>query len=84
MSVCRCCASRLPEAARFCPTCGAEQEERGPVTEERKLATVLFADIVESTSHAHTEDPERVRARLDRFYAAMSEEIERTGVVAGF
>ena len=47
--------------------------------EERKLATVLFADLVGSTADAHGEDPERVRMRLDRFYDAMAEEIERTG-----
>jgi hypothetical protein len=34
---------------------------------------------VGSTSQAHAEDPERVRVRLDRFYSAMAEEIERTG-----
>lgn len=47
--------------------------------EERKLVTVLFADLVGSTALASDVDPERVRARLDRFYRAMSEEIERTG-----
>jgi class 3 adenylate cyclase len=47
--------------------------------EERKLATVLFADLVSSTATADGEDPERVRARLERFYDAMAEEIGRTG-----
>ncbi len=47
--------------------------------EERKLVTVLFADLVGSTALASDEDPERVRVRLERFYDAMSEEIERTG-----
>ena len=47
--------------------------------EERELATVLFADLVGSTADAHEEDPERVRLRLERFYDAMAEEIERTG-----
>ena len=46
---------------------------------ERKLATVLFADLVGSTALAGTEDPERTRARLDRFYDAMSEQIDRAG-----
>ena len=49
------------------------------VLEERKLATVLFADLVGSTADAHGEDPERVRVRLERFYDAMAQEIERTG-----
>ena len=46
---------------------------------ERKLVTVLFADLVGSTALADDEDPERVRARLDVFYDAMAEEITRAG-----
>lgn len=80
MTTCSVCGTELPEGARFCPACGAEQGTgSGVLTEERKLATVLFADLVGSTAQAHAEDPERVRARLDRFYDAMAEEIERTG-----
>jgi class 3 adenylate cyclase len=47
--------------------------------EERKLATVLFADLVGSTEFASGQDPERVRAVLDRFYDAMTAEVERAG-----
>jgi class 3 adenylate cyclase len=47
--------------------------------EERKLVTVLFADLVGSTAYAGDRDPERVRAQLERFYDAMQEEIELTG-----
>jgi class 3 adenylate cyclase len=50
-----------------------------PTGEERKLVTVLFADLVGSTALADRADPERVRARLERFYGAMREEIELTG-----
>ncbi|MGB8004440.1 MAG: adenylate/guanylate cyclase domain-containing protein, partial [Gaiellaceae bacterium] len=46
---------------------------------ERKLATVLFADLVGSTEAAGEQDPERTRARLERFYDAMSAEIESAG-----
>jgi class 3 adenylate cyclase/tetratricopeptide (TPR) repeat protein len=45
--------------------------------EERKLATVLFADLVGSTEFAADQDAERVRAMLDRFYDFMTAEIER-------
>jgi class 3 adenylate cyclase len=48
-------------------------------SEERKLATVLFADLVGSTELGHTEDPERTRLLLDRFYDAMAFEIESAG-----
>jgi class 3 adenylate cyclase len=47
--------------------------------EERKLATVLFADLVGSTELAGSLDPERTRAVLDRFYDAMAVEIEGAG-----
>src|SRR5437667_2607263 len=45
---------------------------------ERKLATALFADLVDSTGLGE-QDPEHVRAVLDRFYDAMTEEVERAG-----
>jgi class 3 adenylate cyclase len=47
--------------------------------EERKVATVVFADLVGSTALAAVEDPERVRLRLEHFYEAMAGEIEVAG-----
>ena len=47
--------------------------------EERKLVTVLFADLVGSTAFAGDRDPERVRVQLEQFYDAMRTEIELTG-----
>lgn len=78
MADCDRCGAEIPRDAHFCPSCGApvSAERR---TEERKLATVLFADLVGSTALAGSQDPERTRARLDRFYDAMAEEIERAG-----
>src|SRR5215211_5381265 len=78
MALCRSCGTEIPPQARFCPACGAPVEDQ-PRVEERKLATVLFADLVGSTALAGSEDPERTRALLERFYAAMQDEIERTG-----
>jgi class 3 adenylate cyclase len=46
---------------------------------ERKLATVLFADLSGSTALADEQDPERTRARLEQFYDAMAHEIELAG-----
>jgi len=50
-----------------------------PTSDERKIATVLFADLVGSTELASDEDPERVRALLERFYDAMESEIQSSG-----
>jgi class 3 adenylate cyclase/tetratricopeptide (TPR) repeat protein len=79
VTTCGTCGAATPADARFCPACGAEQDSGLAASEERKVATVVFADLVGSTALAHGEDPERVRARLERFYRAMTEEIERTG-----
>ncbi|HSG86596.1 MAG TPA: adenylate/guanylate cyclase domain-containing protein, partial [Candidatus Limnocylindrales bacterium] len=46
---------------------------------ERKIATMLFADLVGSTALASSDDPEQTRILLDRFYDAMTEEISATG-----
>jgi class 3 adenylate cyclase/tetratricopeptide (TPR) repeat protein len=54
-------------------------EATTPAGDQRKIATVLFADLVGSTQLASDEDPERVRALLERFYEAMRAEIETAG-----
>ena len=45
---------------------------------ERKLATALFADLVDSTGLGE-QDPERTRVLLERFYDTLSAEIELAG-----
>jgi class 3 adenylate cyclase/tetratricopeptide (TPR) repeat protein len=47
--------------------------------EERKIVTVLFADVVDSTATADERDPEDVRAALRPQVARMREELERFG-----
>ena len=49
---------------------------------ERKLATVLFVDLVGSTELGE-QDPERFRALLERYYDAASAEIEAAGGTVG-
>ena len=46
---------------------------------ERKLATILFADLVGSTEMGSSLDPEHARDLLDRFYDAMEAEIALGG-----
>ena len=46
---------------------------------ERKLVTIVFADLVGSTALADEQDPERTRALLDRFYDEMASEIGAAG-----
>jgi class 3 adenylate cyclase/tetratricopeptide (TPR) repeat protein len=48
-------------------------------TEERKVVTVLFADLVGSTTLADGRDPERVARILGRYAATMREALESWG-----
>ena len=79
MAECPHCGAPLGEAARFCSSCGARVEREPAPVDERKLATVVFADLVDSTALAGSQDPERTRATLDRFYDAMAAEIQGAG-----
>src|SRR6202140_3636032 len=74
ISACSVCGRPLPGGARFCPNCGASV---GPLigTEERKMVTVLFADIVDSTGLGGRLDAERARELLGQFFGAASEEL---------
>ncbi|MGH3032452.1 MAG: adenylate/guanylate cyclase domain-containing protein, partial [Gaiellaceae bacterium] len=78
MPDCAACGAALPAGARFCPACAEPVEAPAP-SEERKLATVLFADLVGSTQLADGQDPERTRVLLDRFYEVMAAEVEAAG-----
>jgi class 3 adenylate cyclase len=75
---CTKCGQENPEGFRFCGGCGAPLDE-APAREERKVVTVLFADLVGFTSRAEQLDPEDVRATLSPYYARLRAEIERHG-----
>jgi len=74
---CPRCSAAVPVGARFCPACGAALGDRA--SEERKLVTVLFADITGSTSLGERFDPERWRVLLQRFFSVMTSTIEAWG-----
>jgi len=71
---CGVCGSPLPDGARFCPSCGAVVSQE-TATSERKIVTVLFADLVDSTGLSQRLDPERAREVLGRFYDVTVEEL---------
>jgi class 3 adenylate cyclase len=80
VSVCPSCGHGNQAGAKFCSECGAAlvAGER-PAAEERKVVTVLFADLVGFTSRAEQMDPEDVRGLLSPFYARLRAELERFG-----
>jgi len=57
--VCSSCGRGNPAGAKFCSECGAALAAAEPLNhEERKVVTVLFADLVGFTSRAEQMDPE--------------------------
>src|SRR5579884_14313 len=81
MPVCTSCGQENPEIARFCLACGAPLA--APATagarEERKVVSVLFADLVGFTSRAERLDPEDVRKLLAPYWERVRGELERHG-----
>ena len=60
--VCPRCGEENPERFRLCGMCGAPlAADAAPAHEERKVVTVLFADLVGSTRLGERLDPEEVR-----------------------
>ena len=73
-------AEHIP-GARYVELSGADHllfaEDADRVVRERVLATVLFADIVDSTARAAAVGDRRWRDVLDRYYAAVRLELAR-------
>src|SRR3954453_4114719 len=80
MRACSSCGAENPLHARFCLACGKPLEDAARPREERKIVTVLFADVVGFTSLAERLDPEGVRALLTPFYALIRSVVARYGV----
>ena len=78
MPACPVCGQENPDVARFCLACGASLTSEPP-REERKVVSVLFADLVGFTSRAEQLDPEDVRALLAPYWERLRGELERFG-----
>jgi class 3 adenylate cyclase len=75
--VCEQCGAEAAEEARFCAACGAPLGlEPGA---ERKLATMVFADLVGSTELASGADPEEIRRRLAPFFDVARASLQEHG-----
>ena len=83
---CPHCSVAVPPGSRFCGSCGgalAEMPETTPEEpasrEERRIATVLFADLSGFTALSGQSDAEDVRALVDRCMALLGEIVDRFG-----
>jgi len=62
--------------ARFCPSCGTPLSPPDDGPAERKLVTMLFADVTGSTGLGERLDPEHLGDVLSAFFAAIRRERE--------
>jgi class 3 adenylate cyclase len=77
---CPNCGEENSERARFCSNCATPLgSAAAPGSEVRKTVTILFADIVSSTSRSEQTDPESTRRMLARYFEAMRRVVERHG-----
>ena len=78
---CPACGGENPSGQRFCGHCGvALAPAPGPLPgEERRLATIVFADISGFTNFSKTTDPEDLRTLVDSCMAKLGEIVERYG-----
>ena len=80
MRRCSNCGQDNPGGFRFCGACGSSLASPGnPPSEERKVVTVLFCDLVGFTSRSDQADPEDVGAMLRPYHTRLRSEIERVG-----
>lgn len=81
MPLCPQCGRESSADASFCAGCGTALAAPPAVArEERKVVTVLFADLVGFTPFVAGTTPDRLVLVLDRVFSAFDELAERHGV----
>ena len=82
---CRSCGAEVPDGLRFCDQCGAptdgEPVPTAPATlvSDRKVVTVVFADLSGSTQMQERLDAEATARMMDRLQRALSSAVEANG-----
>src|SRR5438067_10460878 len=84
-TACPTCGNPLPAGAKFCNACGTRLGEGGEATAppgpaaERRLVSVLFADLVGFTALSESRDAEEARELLSRYFDTCRRLIGRYG-----
>jgi class 3 adenylate cyclase/tetratricopeptide (TPR) repeat protein len=76
---CLSCDKENPDEARFCLACGSSLEETPQPRESRKTVTLVFSDVVGSTSLGERSDPETTRRVMSRYFDEMRAVLESHG-----
>ena len=75
---CANCRTTLASGARFCSACGNPVPAEGPDT-QRRITSVLFADLVGFTTLAEARDAEDVRDLLSGYFERCRAVVARYG-----
>src|SRR5205085_7678139 len=70
------CGVPVPEGARFCPECG---QRLVVAPDERRLVTVLMADLVGFTALSASADPEQVKRLVDDSFELLVDDVNAFG-----
>jgi len=73
-----CHRTNRPDA-RFCDGCGTSLARPTDVATARKIVTIVFADLVGSTSLHERLDAESARRLMDRYYGALRDVVDAHG-----
>jgi len=82
---CQACGFEQPAGATFCSNCGialrddARRAGAADERQERRVVTVLFADLAGSTALGERLDPEDVRELQGELFELINAEVERFG-----
>ena len=80
---CPGCGAEQPANAAFCSSCGIALREGARLAaderQERRVVTVLFADLAGSTALGERLDPEDFRELLGELFDLINSEVERFG-----
>lgn len=79
MLLCPACGERNPERARFCVACGTPLLEAPADAEERKIVTVVFAELTGLRRVTGDVDPEELKAALEPFHSLVTRVVASHG-----
>jgi len=79
VKVCSNCGEENPDRFRLCGFCGTPFAVADAPQEVRKTVTVVFSDLVGSTSLGESMDSETLREILSRYFEAMQAVLESHG-----